>query len=295
MINLYFNKPNDAIIKVDNTTILDYHSPVKIYNPLLLEYLSFSQNYDSFCTKIDIKKQIYGQNTEIIQFNEDNYLINCLPNIKTNSYFLMDYKNIEDYSFYLVGSGKFQLIITQNSNIIKVLNLPKNLLNPTLFLYNKFVVISGNIDTKKYLLIMDKSFKIRLNISADKIISSPEKIKIINNYHDTLQRTRYSVYKFNEDISLENTYFEYKKSDSNNLPLLFIEAYIAEDFTKIKEYLSFDVNYNILHEYLQNITLVKCPFEKEGLYFTNSYGNFKVARTIECKISNNKIDTFDLI
>ena len=295
MMNLYFAEPQEALIKINNTIFSDNFTPIKNDSPLILEYISFSNKYDSFCTKIDIKNRIYGQNIQIVQFDEQNYLIEYQPDIRHFGYFLTDYNSYLDYTFYLVENRYFQLIIYKENIVKKVINLPKNLVNPKLNIYNNLFVISGSINNQKYLLIMDEDLQIIVNLTADKILHTSNEFKIINNYNDTLCRTKYRIFNYEKTLKLTNKYFEYKKSDSTNLPLLFIEAYIADDVLKMKEYLSFDVDYKILQEYLNEVTLVHCPYDNKALFFTNSNGNFKVAKTINCKISNGKIDTFSLV
>ena len=291
---MYFKQDNNAIIKVNNNVILDETVPIKYDRPLLIEYISTNMFFDSFCTKIDLKNKIYGQNTEIIQFDTKNYLVELHPKVRVFDTFLQGCNSINNYNLFLIATRNFQLVITEQNNLIKVINLPCNLIQLKLDILDDYIVLIGNTLYKNYLLILDNKLDILINCYFDKIDITGNQIDIIQHNNDTLSRVKHTVYTYSNSIHFDKTYYEYKKSDSTNLPLLFIEAYIAKDFTKIKEYLSFDVNTNVLQQYLQDLAIVKCP-NLSQLFVTNTKGIFKVAKQLQCEITNNKIDTFELV
>ena len=155
MCNMYFKQDNNAIIKVNNNVILDETVPIKYDRPLLIEYISTNMFFDSFCTKIDLKNKIYGQNTEIIQFDTKNYLVELHPKVRVFDTFLQGCNSINNYNLFLIATRNFQLVITEQNNLIKVINLPCNLIQLKLDILDDYIVLIGNTLYKNYLLILD--------------------------------------------------------------------------------------------------------------------------------------------
>lgn len=296
-MNLYFEEPNSAVIKIDGKIIYNFPCLIRYEKPLVIEYSPTTNDFLPFTKILKVKngKLITYQELHVTLYSSDLISVSYQPKINViNAIETVQKLDAGRLSVAIIKTDLYNLVFYDN-DVKKVITLPSYVKFPKVERFgDKLVILASTVNDKKYFGIISLiDLSVKLGLECDEVCSDERNIIIKQKYSDTMKRTANYLYSYSE-VKLTDIQFEYGEKETNNIGKLFIEAYLACDVKKLNEYSLYPISYFTLREYLGDIVLLSPPFETDKTLIGYKTDNVTIVKSVDFNIINDKIENFEI-
>ncbi len=298
-MELYFEKPKNAVIKIDGNIIFEFPHVVSYKKPLVIEYLPVTSDFYPFTRLIKVKggKVVTKKELSLTLYRHDLIGIGYLPKINNGCVIeTLQKLSTPTINVALIRTNTYNVVFYDKS-VKKIITLPDYVKFPKAELFNdKLVILALTVfDSRYFAVISLDDYEVKLSRTCDEIVANQD-IILSEKTNDSIGRRINYTYNY-FDLSLQSVTFTYENEENEkntSLGRLFLEAYVSFDQDKINKYCVAPIPLTTLNEYFGDIVLITPPFDTSKTLIGYVTNNVTIVKSVDFTIKNDKIDNFNV-